>query len=69
MQVVAVTADKLGLTAAATEARMRKLIGQPQTGDSSDSRVAGPGEALAKLFCRRCRIFNCMTHPGEQAPW
>ena len=69
MQVVAVTAARLGAPAAATEARMRKLAGQPQPGDSRDKGEAGPGEALAKLFCRRCRIFNCMTHPGEHAPW
>lgn len=27
-----------------------------------------PGEAMATLFCRRCRIFGCMTHPNEHAP-
>lgn len=27
-----------------------------------------PGEAMAALFCRRCRIFDCLTHPNEQAP-
>jgi hypothetical protein len=68
-QVVAVTAAKLGLTSAATETRMRKLLGLPQPGEEPARRAAGPGEALAQLFCRRCRNFNCMTHPGEHAPW
>ena len=68
-QVVAVTAAKLGSTSAATETRMRKLMGLPQPGEDRSNREVGPGEALAKLFCRRCRNFNCMTHPSEHAPW
>lgn len=35
----------------------------------ADGGPPAPGEALAKLFCRRCRIFNCMVHPSEESPW
>lgn len=63
------TAAKLGSTAAATEASMRKLMGLPDQSDAPDSGAEAPGDALAKLFCRRCRIFNCMVHPGEQSTW
>lgn len=54
--------------AAVVEARLKTLLAeQDEIKDAEAGRVTSMQkgvEKCAKNFCRRCRIYNCLTHVG-----
>ena len=78
-QVIQILSEQLKLTPALLEARMRDLLGLPPRPPSprSAARTAAAEETLCldpaaapvmRAWCRKCRIYSCLTHPDALLP-